>query len=393
MPLLAKPVVRKVTRNAGAGGKRTDWLVYCGTQKRRPVRFYHRTEAAARRHAAEFAATVKARGDAANKLTAEQAYDAASALLLLSQAGIDKTLSDVCREWLAGNADAPDSDAEIAETVRLYGRRFDLYDRHGMRVRVALGELAEAAQSGGRTRMSAITRDVVAAWLDGHGTSPATYNLHRAYALAFLNWAHKQGVYGIKQLDAVRNIEKRKVPYRPPCVFNAEQVESVMRWAEAQADADMLVPKFALGFFAGIRTAEIHRMTWGGVIFKDGEIRVERPKGVVGTPPRIVEMSDNLRAWLLKYQLADDEPVCYDEERFTQRKRAMVAELGIAWDDEENRNVMRHSFASAHMAMWRDVGKTVAALGHSQGAAVFKAHYWGIMDRDTAVAYWAIMPK
>ena len=166
-----------------------------------------------------------------------------------------------------------------------------------------------------------------------------------------------------------------------------------MRAAEAQPDADMLVPRLALAFFAGIRTAETFRMKWGDIKFASGDIRVESPKGVAGTPPRLVTMSANLKAWLLRYQMDDALPIGYDEEKFCKRKAEVVKSIGVEWNTRDNRNVARHSFASYHIAIHRDLAKTACELGHGESLSMLKAHYWGLVDADDAKTYWQIMPK
>jgi len=389
MPPLTKPTVTPVVRTIN-GVKRTDYCVYLGTERGRGRRVYRANHDDAVHFAADYAKRVKACGVLANRLDVEQTLDAANALKTLSDAGCTLTLADVCRQWLEARGGAVARVLTCNAALDRYMMRFDASLIYPQQLERSLATLIDRC---GASPLTALRKDDVAIWLTARFVSPKTYNLNRGYALSFLRWAVKQNIYPRAQFDECSTIEKHKVPYQRPCFFNATTVENIMRWAERQEDADLLVPKFALGFFAGVRTAEIHRMKWRDIRFNDNDIRVESPKGRCGTPPRIVTMSLTLRAWMLKYQLEDAYPVCMDNAAFGRRKQKMCAELGIVWDDAQNRNVMRHTFAGAHVALYRDVFKTANELGHTHDVQMLKAHYWSAVEREDAERMMAIMPK
>ncbi|NLB68858.1 MAG: hypothetical protein GX804_04120 [Lentisphaerae bacterium] len=60
----------------------------------------------------------------------------------------------------------------------------------------------------------------------------------------------------------------------PPC-----KVEAIMRRVESSPPSSGAGVYFALGFFAGVRTAEIMRMEWADVNMDEGYVRVALPKG------------------------------------------------------------------------------------------------------------------
>lgn len=380
--LLAKPTITQT--------KRGDYLVYCGTDATgRGVRKYRKSRSAADALAREFGARVREVGQAATELTSAQTFDAASAIRILQDAGVTRTLADVCREWLEARGGASSWSCEIGDAVVEYMKRFAPESEHAGSVRRALFALWGEDN---RAPVMRVNRKMVESALSKY-TNPKSYNLTRGYVLAFLHWASRNGKYPTALYAECLNIEKKRVAYVRPCTFDAATVERIMRAAEAQPDADMLVPRLALAFFAGIRTAETYRIRWGDIKFSSGDIRVESPKGVVGTPPRLVTMSANLKAWLLRYQMDDALPIGYDEEKFCKRKAEVVKSVGVEWNTVSNRNVARHTFASFHIAAHRDMSRTAGELGHVGGTAVLKAHYWGAVDADDAKAYWAIMPK
>jgi integrase len=60
---------------------------------------------------------------------------------------------------------------------------------------------------------------------------------------------------------------------------------------------------------------------------------------------------------------------------------------GIAWPS----NVLRHSFASYHLAKFKNAGQTAAELGHA-GAAMLYQHYRELVTPEAAAQWWQIMP-
>ena len=121
--LLAKPTITQT--------KRGDYLVYCGTDATgKGVRKYRKTRPAADALAREFAARVREVGQAATALTSAQTFDAANALRTLADAGVTRTLADVCREWLEARGGAVACDCTIGDAVAEYLKRFDAETEH-----------------------------------------------------------------------------------------------------------------------------------------------------------------------------------------------------------------------------------------------------------------------
>lgn len=391
--LLDRPTITRSHRTRN-GVTEDVWLVYCGTTVRNGktvgVRAYRNSEADAKAFAADYAKRVRAVGDAAAKLTREQIYDAAAALKALADAGATQTLATVVAQWLGRRGGASTRDVACAASVAAYVKRLNAQSEHAGSVRRALTALV--ATVGARQPVAAIDKAAVAAWLAGE-SSPKSHNLKRGYALAWLNWCRRQGNYPEEMMQECRAIEALPEPYVRPCTFDASAVERIMRAAEAMPDAEMIVPRLALAFFAGVRSAEIGRMRWRDIKMRDGDIRIESPKGVVGTPPRFVTLTPNLKAWLVRYQRDDADSIGLTERQFAVRKAVVCKAAGVTWTTETNRNVARHTFASMHMAMYRDLRMTAVELGHGESLDMLRAHYHGTAERDDAAAFWNITPK
>jgi integrase len=389
--LLAKPKVIATHRKEADGTVRESWLVYCGRSiEGISVKFYRSSEKEAREKAKEMSEKVKRIGQAATLLTAEQTYDASEAFQMLADAEAGITLAECARQWMERNRDALEcKTAIIRDALEEYLGRFDGRKNHYNKVRNALTKLT--APFGDLRRMSELDRLVVESFLSLYN-NPKTFNLNRGYVMAFLNWARKNGKYTQDRYNACLCIERKKEPYRTPRFLHADAVEKIMRWCEAQPDAGMLVPKFAIGFFAGVRSDEIARMDWKDVHFAEMEIRIETPKGVTGTPPRIVGMSDNLAAWLKPYS-KDTGKMCYSGAAITGRKKKIAEDTGVEFGSKEMRNVCRHTFATMHAAAFRNFELTASEMGHGASTSMLMKHYKSITGKSDAVAFWNIMPE
>src|SRR5262249_61766831 len=136
--------------------------------------------------------------------------------------------------------------------------------------------------------------------------------------------------------------------------------------------------------FAGLRRAEIERLDWSEIDFEDGLIKVAGEKSKT-KQKRFVTMQPNLREWLLPVRKHKGS-VTPDE--FRKRFDAARAAAGIAdWPD----NALRHSFASYHLAHFKNAADTALQLGHHDSRITF-AHYRELVRPKEAERYWKIKP-
>ena len=146
-----------------------------------------------------------------------------------------------------------------------------------------------------------------------------------------------------------------------------------------------MTPFIAIGLFAGLRTREIAVLDWKDVDLAEKTINFHATK-TKARARRIVEISDNLGAWLLPYS-AKAGPVTPGRYRqwFEDIRRSAAI-------DPWPRNAMRHSAASYHLAAHRHESLTQAMLGHESGKMLF-SNYRELVKPKDAAAYWQIMPS
>ena len=218
---------------------------------------------------------------------------------------------------------------------------------------------------------------------------------------AALRWGNREGL--VERGAAVLPARRPEI-CREPVFFGAEKVERIFRAAEAapgphRAAAGM---RLALGFFAGVRSAEIERAAWEDLDLDGGLLRIPRPKGwTAGRKPRLVELEANAVAWMRKWLRwtagrlrgrGPHGPIVPEPRLFARWKREVLEPAGLSWGTGEARNVMRHTYATMHVGAFRDAAATALNLGHGRGTDLLERHYRGLVARREAERFWKIFP-
>ena len=125
--------------------------------------------------------------------------------------------------------------------------------------------------------------------------------------------------------------------------------------------------------FAGVRPQqEIQRLDWGAIKFDLNEPKIRISKEVAKgslekARPRTILIEQVLFEWL---KLVPEEqrqgkviPPNWRRKNTALRKKAGIAGL---------KDILRHSFASFHLALYDDQNKPMAALGHDSNAMLFR---------------------
>jgi integrase len=138
-----------------------------------------------------------------------------------------------------------------------------------------------------------------------------------------------------------------------------------------------MIPYLAIGLFAGVRPLEIQRLQQQDITDRYIEITAAKAKT---RKRRLVSLSDNLKEWIA---LGGDLPLTNKPKRLAR----VLHMAGLKWKPD----IMRHSFASYHLAMYRSADKTAFELGHRDSKMLF-AHYRELVTQEAAESYWSIRP-
>ena len=173
---------------------------------------------------------------------------------------------------------------------------------------------------------------------------------------------------------------KAKVVGKAPGILTVQQTARLL-----EAASPDILPYLAIGAFAGLRRAELQRLDWSEVDFESGLIKVTAEKSKTAQK-RFVTMQPNLREWLFPVRKHRGNIITPQDcnKGFVQAREA----AGITeWPD----NALRHSFASYHLAHFKNAASTALELGHHDSRITF-AHYRELVRPKEAERYWSIRP-
>ena len=222
-----------------------------------------------------------------------------------------------------------------------------------------------------------ITSADIDAWLRSLEVGPRTRNHYRAATLEAFNFAVRGGY---ASSNPVEGAAKAKVVSGRPGILTVEQASALLVNASLE-----ILPYFAIGLFAGLRRAEIERLDWSEIDFESNLIQVTAEKSKTAMR-RFVTLQPNLRVWLMPLRQLKGAVTPGDD--FKQLFEHVRVAAGIK---EWPQNALRHSFASYHLAHFKNAASTALELGHHDSRITF-AHYRELVKPKDAERYWNIRP-
>jgi integrase len=225
--------------------------------------------------------------------------------------------------------------------------------------------------------VATITSAEIDDWLRALPVAPITRNHYRVLIGLAFNYAVQRG-YAMS--NPARKTAKAKEPKTDIGILTVAQAARLLESATPG-----ILAYIAIGLFAGLRRAEIERLDWSEIDFESGLIEVKAEKSKTAQR-RFVTLQPNLREWLLPVRKHRGAVTPEDFNKlFVQAREA----AGITeWPD----NALRHSFASYHLAHFKNAAATALELGHHDSRITF-AHYRELVKPKEGERYWNIKPE
>jgi integrase len=250
--------------------------------------------------------------------------------------------------------------------------------RHVGDLRVRLDKFAKKFDG---KKVATITSAEIDDWLRSLPVSPVTRNNFRRLVVLMFNFAIGRGY---TTSNPAEKTAKAREPKQKPGILAVEQASALLGNASPE-----IVPYIAIGLFAGLRRAEIERLDWSEVDFDNGQIEVTAEKSKSKVANRFITIQPNLREWLLAYRKLRGNVTPQERFEFRRlfeqaRKDASIKE----WPD----NALRHSFASYHVAHFKDAKGLALEMGHIDSGMLFN-HYRALVRPKEAARYWSIKPE
>lgn len=153
----------------------------------------------------------------------------------------------------------------------------------------------------------------------------------------------------------------------------------------------LCIGRLALEAFGGLRFSSAARLRGEDIAREERGVVLPGPKHKSGRRHYVEGWPDNLWAWIEHAPEAGWE---ISARMYLDHKRRAFERAGLKGegaDAEAMRNVLRHSFATYHVAMLRDVKLTALLLTHRNPAMLWQ-HYRGRATQPQGKAYFEIVP-
>jgi integrase len=287
-----------------------------------------------------------------------------------------KTLADAVEHYLAHLAVVERSCTVAALSAEFRAAKA----RDGARelyVRDLKNRLARFELEFGNRVVAEIRGQEIDDWLRGLEVAGQTRNNFRTVLRTFFQYAVDRDY---ARENPVERTAKAAVDRPPPAIFTPAEMRTLLDKAPRD-----FIPWLVIGAFAGLRAAEIERLDWAEIDMAEGLIKLPADKSKTRRK-RNVPISSNLAAWLAP--LAQKSGPVADLDRVRVARAQTVKAAGMkAWTT----NAMRHSFASYHLAHYKDAPRTAYELGHTSPRMLYD-HYDGVATPRAAAEWWQILP-
>jgi integrase len=224
--------------------------------------------------------------------------------------------------------------------------------------------------------------------LPGKGT---TRNNYRRTLSSFFGWAVDRGFIGA---NPAARTAKATIDIEEIAIFSPGEARVILEHAPSP-----LLPVLAIGFFCGLRTVELSRLTWEKVNFTTGEIEVDRRVNRKrGASRRFVPIPPVLQAWLRPWQKSGASgrvaPAAMNEKLRRYHRSLEHSRLAeessrpvVSW----KQNAIRHSYGSYALAREEDAARVALWMGHSSTRVLFE-NYRERVTKCEAHAFFSISP-
>lgn len=203
-------------------------------------------------------------------------------------------------------------------------------------------------------------------------------NTYRVILVCFGNFLKKRGYLPANRPTVFQAICAWKNEIKPVTVYTTDEMRALLNSAP-----EPLVPYFAIGAFAGLRSAEICRLDWKNIRFDRGFIECEASMTKT-RQRRLVPITDNLRAWLAPIARANGKVVLHSN--IGDASMVHARKCSVKW----KRNALRHSYISYRLASMPDTARVALECGNSPDI-IFK-HYRELVLPEEAAAWFGIFP-
>jgi integrase len=213
---------------------------------------------------------------------------------------------------------------------------------------------------------------------------PSAKNAFLRVLSAFFSWCAEVPRQWIKDNPAQR-VPKESVGGAEVQTFSAAETARLLY---ACIEDKELLTYHVLGLFAGIRPEELERTQWEFINLAEKVIVLPREATKTGTR-RVIEINDTLTEWLqwITSRFGIQHGPIVSPVNLRKRLRSVRQTAKLTWLQD----VMRHSYASSWLAIYKDEHRLRDNLGHKSADELWD-HYHKATTKAEATRFWKVLP-
>ncbi len=299
------------------------------------------------------------------------------------------SLLTAIEEWIAGRGKTPriitKTAAEVAEefltSKRVEGVSFfHLEDR-----KYRMNKFAAAFPG----RIDQISTHEIEVWLNGLNVSGRTRNNYRNAVLQLFRYARGKRYLPRNEPTVVEDVAAANSGEGAIEIYTPRELRLLLSNAP-----EKLLPFFAIGALAGLRSQEIMRLDWGDIRFDQGFIEVAAEKAKTASR-RLVPLLPALTAWLTPLRQKSGHVVGYTRNDALCEARQKFCKSSIKEGNEViefiwKPNALRHSYASYRLADIKDAARVALEMGNSP-TMLFR-NYRELVTEKQAADWFSVLP-
>jgi integrase len=329
---------------------------------------------------------IKSQGGAAMDLSDSQRVDAVRALAILAPYGSNLTAAAQMYHERAKLLSRTVLFSALRDEMVQRKKKDGKSARHVGDLRTRLAAFGQAFD--GRPVAGIETREIDD-WVSGLNLSlTSRFNFRKVLRNAF-QFAISRG-YASE--NPVIKTGRVKADELAPGTLTPAEVEALLNAADPR-----IVSSIALSAFAGLRDAEVGRITWDRIDFDGGFVKIDASVAKTSSR-RLIPLLPNLREWLAPH--AKKTGLVRPSQRtsyllYSLAKKKAVEALTAVGQPCANlevwpHNALRHSFVSYRLAVVANAAQVAEECGHS--VAIMKKNYRELVTPREAEAWFSVLP-
>lgn len=319
--------------------------------------------------------------EAANRLPPGRTLAEAITGYLTSVASVTrKDLSEAVEEFIK---------AEEPRTRASEGQRAQLSANYAYVRAIRLRRFSAALPNTAVCDLSKAHLDVLFAGKPLNELSAKSRNHYRATITQFVSWCVRRDYlpsnHRLSEADSMR---PERANNAEVLFYTPKELQCLLEASEGPMQAII-----AIGGMAGLRTAELLRLTWQDVWRVPGHIEVTAAKAKTRAR-RLVEVGTALAGWIEPYKgftgnlWVSDERVSArrNENQFHEELLDVCNKAGVT----RKQNGLRHAFCTYHFALHANENATAQQAGNSP--SMIHSNYKGLATKAEAEKWFAVAP-